>query len=151
MKKLVLSLICFSMILGSSAFATSDKSCFTCPPGPAGPQGMPGTDGVNGTNGKDGTDGTNGTNGRDGIDGKNAYFDDSKYESGVAGAMAMSRLGHAFKDKMVAGVGIANFESENSIAIGVGKNWNDKISVDVAGFLATEDVTGVAAAINFHF
>jgi hypothetical protein len=148
--------------------------------GPAGKDGINGTngkDGKNGTNGvngkdgvagKDGINGTNGTNGKDGAqgaqgvagangkDGKDAYLDSDQYKGGIAGAMAIGRIDHAKNNGYMVGAGLASFESENALAIGVGKSWLikgevvEEITFDVAGFVSDHS-DGVAGSLNFHF
>jgi hypothetical protein len=170
----------FVLTLATSSFAAF--TCPTCPPGPqgiqgeqgiqgiqgeqgipgvAGPKGATGATGAKGDTGRAGTgypgaDGINGTNGTNGVDGA-SFTDSAKYEGGIAGSMAMARIDHARNNGSMVGLGVANFGSENALALGVGKSWTvnnykalNEVTADVAGFISN-DANGVAGSLNFHF
>jgi hypothetical protein len=73
--------------------------------------------------------------------------------------MAMAQLDHARNNGMVAGVGVANYESGNALSLGIGKAWNGsgkvkEYTAQAAVFIAnsgSDSSTGVAGSFNVHF
>jgi hypothetical protein len=74
--------------------------------------------------------------------------------------MAMAQIDHARNNGMVLGVGAANYESGNALALGVGKAWNGsgkvkeytaQAAVFIANSSGSDSSTGVAGSVNIHF
>lgn len=138
-------------LIASVSFACDDYTkeetvCVTCPAGAKGEKGDPGV----------GVPGPQGEPGIPGRDGATVYREDSNADAGIAGAMAMARIGHARLGGEVVGIGLANFDGENAIALGLEKSWKtntrsfNEVSIGVAGFVAS-DTSGVAGSVNLHF
>ena len=155
MKKMcaVLALV----FIASSAWATYNPPCTTCPPGPAGPRGPEGPQGVQGDEGPAGQPGKTGPQGAAGPAGLNA--NDRSMRASLAGTAAMTRIDHAKNGGMAAGVGLAAIDDGEAVAIGVGKSWTGTGKVkeyvfDAAVFAGTsgsETEAGVAAGLTFHW
>jgi hypothetical protein len=142
------------LMIASTAMATYNPPCSTCPPGPAGPQGLPGPAGANGLNGAVGQQGLPGPAGAEG-----QSYDNDKQKANIAGIAAMTRIDHAKNNGMAAGVGISAVDDGEAVALGLGKSWTSTGKVkeyvlDAAAFVGTsgsQTETGVAAGLTLHW
>ena len=81
----------------------------------------------------------------------------AKYDAGLSGTMAMSQLDHARQGGSVVSAGLATYEGENALAVGVGKSWKlsgpnvNEVVLGVAGFVGSSNTTGAAASVGIHF
>jgi hypothetical protein len=98
-------------------------------PGPQGEQGPKGDKGDKGDPGNSGVAGVAGANGQNGLDGDSietnllsGYADEDYVDGVTAGFMAVSQIDFSSSTSAwQVGVGVGYYESENAIAIGVGK------------------------------